>query len=199
MRKKLPRSFYLRDDVVEISRELLGKFLMTKFNGVVTGGMIVETEAYNGIEDRASHAYNGRRTNRTEVMYARGGTAYVYLCYGIHHLFNIVTNKKDIPQAVLIRAIEPVEGVEMMLKRRKKKELKRDLCAGPGSMSQALGITTRYTGLDLLGNMIWVEDRGISLGSGLIASSKRIGVEYAGEHAERLWRFTEKGNPWVSK
>jgi len=199
MRKKLGRQFYLREDVVAISRELLGKFLMTKFNGALTGGMIVETEAYNGIEDKASHAFNGRRTNRTEIMYATGGTAYVYLCYGIHHLFNVVTNKKNIPQAVLIRAIEPVEGIDLMLKRREKNELKRDLCAGPGSMSQALGITTRYTGLDLLGNVIWMEDRGISLGSGAIESTKRIGVEYAGEHAKRLWRFTVKGNQWVSK
>src|ERR1051325_3024892 len=109
MRKKLERSFYTREDVVSISRELLGKFLMTKMNGTVTGGMIVETEAYNGIEDRASHAYNGRRTARTEIMYSVGGTSYVYLCYGIHHLFNIVTNEKDIPHAVLIRAIEPTE------------------------------------------------------------------------------------------
>lgn len=199
MRKKLPRSFYLRENVVEISRELLGKFLMTKFNGSVTGGMIVETEAYNGIEDRASHAYNGRRTKRTEIMYSIGGTAYVYLCYGIHHLFNIVTNKKEIPNAVLIRAIEPAEGIEQILKRRNKKEMKRDLCAGPGSTSQALGITTRYTGLDLLGNAIWVEDRGITLSKDTIHSSKRIGVDYAGEHAERLWRFTVKGNPWVSR
>ena len=199
MKKKLPRSFYIRDDVVTISRELLGKFLMTKFNGVVTGGMIVETEAYNGIEDRASHAFNGRRTKRTEIMYSPGGIVYVYLCYGIHHLFNVVTNKNDTPHAVLIRAIEPLDGIELMLKRRRKSELTRNLCAGPGSMSQSLGITTYNTGLDLLGNTIWIEDRGIALKKNEIVSSKRIGVEYAGEHAKRLWRFTIKGNQWASK
>ncbi len=199
MRKKLSRSFYTREDVVAISRELLGKFLVTKINGAVTAGMITETEAYNGMEDRASHAYNGRRTARTEIMYSAGGTAYVYLCYGIHHLFNIVTNKKSIPHAVLIRAIEPVDGIEMMMKRRKMKELSHRLTAGPGSMSRAVGITTRHTGMNLSGNTIWVEDRGVYFNSDDIVSSERIGVEYAGEHAKRLWRFTVKGNQWMSK
>jgi len=199
MHKKLPRSFYTREDVVIISRELIGNFLMTEINGVVTGGMIVETEAYNGVEDRASHAYKRKRTNRTEILYNKGGTAYVYLCYGIHHLFNVVTNKKDIPHAVLIRAIEPSEGIETMLKRRKKKELHYILTTGPGSVSQALGITTEKTGLDLLGNTIWIEYQGIDYSSDEIISSKRIGIDYAGEHAKRPWRFTLKDNPWVGK
>ncbi|HXH19095.1 MAG TPA: DNA-3-methyladenine glycosylase, partial [Chitinophagales bacterium] len=124
---------------------------------------------------------------------------YVYLCYGIHHLFNIVTNEKDIPHAVLIRAIEPVEGIGVMLKRRKKKSADYTLTAGPGSMSQAMGITTRLTGSDLLGNTVWVEDRGIIFSPKEIVSSKRIGVDYAGDHAQRLWRFTVKGCPWVSR
>ncbi len=199
MKIKLPRSFYTREDVVTVSRELLGKRLFTRINGVLTGGIITETEAYRGPEDRASHAFGGRRTQRTEIMYASGGTAYVYLCYGIHHLFNVVTNKKDTPHAVLIRAIEPLEGIETMLKRRKKKKMERAVTAGPGSMSQALGITTALTGIDLLGNQIWIEDRGNALNANEIISSKRIGVDYAGEHAERLWRFTMKGNLWVSK
>ena len=199
MQKKLSRSFYLRENVVEVSRDLLGKFLFTKFNGTVTGGMITETEAYNGIEDRASHAYNGRRTKRTEIMYSVGGTAYVYLCYGIHHLFNIVTNERDIPHAVLVRAIEPSTGVDHMLQRRKKKEINYALTSGPGSMSAALGISTRHTGIDLLEDTIWVEDRGIAFSTSEIASSKRIGVDYAGADAKRLWRFSVKGNPWVSK
>lgn len=199
MQKKLSRSFYLRDDVVNISRELIGKFLISDINGKITSGMIVETEAYNGIEDRASHAFNGRRTRRTEIMYSIGGTAYVYLCYGIHHLFNVVTNKENIPHAVLIRAIEPVEGIETMLKRRRKKELDRTLTSGPGSMSRAMGITTGLTGISLLENTIWVEDRGISFPADKIVSSKRIGIEYAGEHTKRLWRFTLKENQWVSK
>ncbi|MDZ4845212.1 MAG: DNA-3-methyladenine glycosylase [Chitinophagales bacterium] len=199
MKIKLPRSFYTREDVVTISRELLGKCLFTRINGLLTGGLITETETYRGPEDRASHAFGGRRTQRTEIMYATGGTAYVYLCYGIHHLFNVVTNRKDTPHAVLIRAIEPMEGIELMLKRRKKKKMERSVTAGPGSMSQALGITTVLTGVDLLGNEIWIEDRGNHLSANQIISTKRIGVDYAGEHAERLWRFTIKGNLWVSK
>jgi DNA-3-methyladenine glycosylase len=199
MQKKLTRSFYTRENVVDISRELLGKFLVTKIKGKVTSGMITETEAYNGIEDRASHAFNGRRTQRTEIMYCDGGTAYVYLCYGIHHLFNIVTNKKDVPHAVLIRAVQPAEGAELMAKRRKKRESDYSLTAGPGSLSQALGITTRYTGLSLLDDIIWVEHRGVVISENDIVSSRRIGVDYAGEHALFPWRFTIRDNPWVSK
>lgn len=199
MKKKLPRSFYTRDDVVSISRELLGKRLFTRKDGVLTGGLITETEAYRGPEDRASHAFGGRRTKRTETMYAQGGTAYVYLCYGIHHLFNVVTNKKDTPHAVLIRAIKPLTGIETMLRRRRKVNVERALTTGPGSMSQALGITTALTGTDLLGNTIWIEDSEFSLSANQIVSSRRIGVDYAGEHAERLWRFTIKENMWVSK
>lgn len=199
MKKKLPRSFYTRDDVVSISRELLGKRLFTRKDGVLTGGLITETEAYRGPEDRASHAFGGRRTKRTETMYAQGGTAYVYLCYGIHHLFNVVTNKKDTPHAVLIRAIEPLTGIATMLRRRRKVNVERALTTGPGSMSQALGITTALTEIDLLGNTIWIEDSEFSLSANQIVSSRRIGVDYAGEHAERLWRFTIKENMWVSK
>ena len=144
----LPESFYNRKDVVKIARELLGKILVTEF-GVRTSGIIVETEAYAGITDKASHAYGGRRTGRTEVMYSPGGTAYVYLCYGIHHLFNVVTNIEGIPHAVLIRAIEPVEGIETMLERRGKTKLSPSLTAGPGALSQALGISTALTGTSL--------------------------------------------------
>ena len=131
---KLTRDFYLQEDVVKISRELLGKVLCTKFNGKFTSGIITETEAYAGIPDKASHAYNGRRTKRTEVMYGMGGTAYVYLCYGIHHLFNIVTNKKDIPHAVLIRAVKPLDGIDLILKRRNQKKLTEKISSGPGTV-----------------------------------------------------------------
>jgi DNA-3-methyladenine glycosylase len=199
MKKKLPRAFYTREDVVTVSRELLGKILLTRINGVLTGGMITETEAYHGPEDRASHAFGGRRTQRTEIMYAQGGTAYVYLCYGIHHLFNVVTNKKDVPHAVLIRAIEPLVGIDMMLARRSKNLPDRTLTAGPGSMSQALGITTKFTGVDLLGDIIWIEDRGNKISPKEVVASKRIGVDYAGDHAEWHWRFTIRDNKWVSK
>ncbi|HUM45513.1 MAG TPA: DNA-3-methyladenine glycosylase [Chitinophagales bacterium] len=199
MSQKLPRSFYLRDDVLQIARELPGKFLMTKIDGVKTGGMITEVEAYAGASDRASHAYNNRRTNRTEVMYAKGGTAYVYLCYGIHHLFNVVTNQPNVPHAILIRAIEPVEGVEVMMQRRNKLKFDVTLTAGPGSVSQALGISTRHTGMSLLSNVIWLEDRGIKISPKKMMAGKRIGVDYAGEDALLPYRFYIGGNVWVSK
>lgn len=199
MSQKLPRSFYLRDNVLQIARELPGKFLMTKIDGVKTGGMITEVEAYAGASDRASHAYNNRRTNRTEVMYAQGGTAYVYLCYGIHHLFNVVTNRHDVPHAILVRGIEPVEGIEVMMQRRKKLKLDFTLTAGPGAVSQALGINTHHTGLSLLSNEIWLEDRQIKISSKKITAGKRIGVDYAGDDALLLYRFYIAGNPWVTK
>jgi DNA-3-methyladenine glycosylase len=195
----LPKEFYLRDDVIQISKELLGKFLFTKINGKLTGGMIVETEAYRAPEDKASHAYNFRRTSRTEIFYNDGGLSYVYLCYGIHHLFNIITNTKEIPHAVLVRAIEPVEGIETMLKRRGKKELSSELTAGPGSMSMALGITTSHNGLDLTGKTIWLEERGVIIPEKQIIKSPRVGVAYAKEYASKPWRFRIKGNEWTSK
>jgi DNA-3-methyladenine glycosylase len=186
---KLPESFYTRHDVVQIARELLGKYLFTKFNGRLTGGIITETEAYAGEIDRASHAHGGRRTKRTEVMYMHGGTAYVYLCYGIHSLFNVVTNRKNIPHAILIRALHPTHGIETMLKRRKMTEVKKNLAAGPGTVSEALGIHYSDTGLSLLGNKIWLEDRDFPVDEKKIISGKRVGVEYAGKDADLLYRF----------
>ena len=159
---KLSADFYQRDDVLLISRELLGKVLCTNFHGNLTSGIIVETEAYAGITDKASHAYNGRRTERTETMYAHGGSAYIYLCYGIHHLFNIVTNKENIPHAVLIRALEPQDGIKFMLQRRNKNKIEQYLTAGPGTLTQALGITVRHSGVSLMDNLIWVEDQNIN-------------------------------------
>jgi DNA-3-methyladenine glycosylase len=186
---KLPKTFYTRHDVVQIAKELLGKYLFTKFDGKLTGGIITETEAYAGEIDKASHAHGGRRTARTEVMFMQGGTAYVYLCYGIHSLFNVVTNKKNIPHAILIRAIHPTHGIETMLKRRKMAELKKNLTAGPGTVSEALGIHYSDTGLSLLGNRIWLEDRGYPVDEKNITSGKRVGVEYAGKDADLLYRF----------
>ena len=196
---KLPLSFYTRENVLQISRELLGKFLITRIDGVITSGMITEVEAYAGIIDRASHAYKARRTNRTEIMYATGGTAYVYLCYGIHHLFNVVTNKKNHPHAILIRGIEPLVGIDVMLHRRMKNELHYSLTRGPGALAQALGIKVMHSGENLLGKVIWIEDRGIKISPKKIAVSKRIGVEYAGTDAQLQYRFYIDGNPWVSK
>lgn len=186
---KLPRSFYLRDDVLQVSRDLLGKVLCTRGNGAVTRAVITETEAYAGVADRASHAYGGRRTRRTEPMFADGGTAYVYLCYGLHHLFNVVTAPAGTPHAVLIRAAEPLEGLPLMLRRRRKKAADRKLLAGPGSLSQALGIETRLTGTSLLGDRIWIEDCGIAGGDRAITVGPRVGIDYAGEDAHLPYRF----------
>ncbi|MDZ7772382.1 MAG: DNA-3-methyladenine glycosylase [Balneolaceae bacterium] len=196
---KLERAFYLRDDVVQISREMLGKVLYTRFDGELTSGIITETEAYRGHDDKACHANDGRRTDRTEVMYRRGGTAYVYLCYGIHHLFNVVTNREETADAVLVRAVRPLEGKERMLRRREREEVEPALTAGPGRLTQALGISVDHYGTDLLGDTIWIEDRGLNTGSAGVASGPRVGVDYAGEHAKRPWRFWLEGNRWVSR
>jgi DNA-3-methyladenine glycosylase len=186
---KLKKGFYMRDDVVQISKELLGKYLFTKINGKLTAGIITETEAYAGAIDKASHAYNNRRTKRTEIMFAEGGTAYVYLCYGIHHLFNVVTNQKDTPHAILIRAIKPVEGILTILKRRNKTKIDSSIAGGPGTVAQALGILTTHTGLSLLGDKIWIEDRGIKIKEKDIRVGPRVGVDYAGKDAKLPYRF----------
>ncbi len=187
--KKLGQDFYLREDVVNISRELIGKFLITQINGKLTSGMIIETEAYNGVIDKASHAYNNRRTARNEIMYSQGGNAYVYLCYGIHHLFNIVTNKKGIPHAILVRAILPKDGIDTMLKRRKLDSVTKKFSDGPGTASQALGINTLHSGIPLSESTIWVEDRGAVFKPKNIKAGPRIGVDYAGKDALLPYRF----------
>jgi len=186
---KVALDFYVREDVVQISRELLGKILCTKLNGQVTKAIITESEAYAGVGDKASHAYGGRRTLRTEPLYARGGTAYVYLCYGIHHLFNVVTNKAGTPHAVLIRAGSSFEGCELMHTRRNKRHGDKTLLSGPGSLSQALGITTELTGIDLQGDQIWIEDHKISIAAEEISCERRVGIDYAEEDATRPYRF----------
>ncbi len=187
---KIPREFYVRNEVVQISRELLGKVLCTRLNGQVTKAVITETEAYAGVTDKASHAYGGRRTKRTEPIYAQGGTAYVYLCYGIHHLFNVVTNVANTPHATLIRAAEPFEGSDLMLRRRKKRQYDRSLLAGPGSLAQALGITTNLSGTSLLGNRIWIEDHKIPFATEDIVVGPRVGIDYADGDAKRPYRFS---------
>jgi DNA-3-methyladenine glycosylase len=195
--KKLPLSFYLRDDVVKIARELLGKVLVTNWEGELTSGRIVETEAYAGEGDKASHASKGR-TNRTEVMYSEGGTAYVYLCYGIHQMFNLVTNKAGIPHAILIRAVEPMEGINIMLERTGKKKLDDNLTKGPGRVGKALGFHTSQCGLSLLSDQLYIADDGFQVPQSDIVSSPRIGVDYAGTHAEWHYRFYLKNNKYVS-
>ncbi|MGL5888945.1 MAG: DNA-3-methyladenine glycosylase [Bacteroidia bacterium] len=192
MGKLVSQQWYLRDDVVNLAQEILGKRLLTTFGGEITSGIITEAEAYAGETDKASHAYNGRRTNRTEPMYATGGVAYVYLCYGIHHLFNIVTNVRDVPHAILIRAIHPEKGIERMLERRNYKVPLSKLAAGPGTVSQALAIHTSHTGMSLRTGKIRIEETGISIAPENIIAGPRVGVDYAGEHALLPWRFRVK-------
>jgi DNA-3-methyladenine glycosylase len=195
--KKLPLSFYLREDVLTIAKELLGKVLVTNRNGELTSGRIVETEAYAGELDRASHASKGR-TERTEVMYGSGGRAYVYLCYGIHQMFNIVTATEGQPHAVLIRAVEPVAGKDIMLERTGKKKWDETITSGPGRVGKAMGFHTSQCGLSLISNELYIADDGFKINESNIVSSPRIGVDYAGEHAEWHYRFYIKENPYVS-
>lgn len=196
--EKLPRSFYQRNDVLQIAKELLGKLLFTNWNGITTSGRIVEVEAYAGAIDKASHAFGGRRTNRNEIMYAGGGVTYVYLCYGIHHLFNVVTNYKEIPHAILIRALEPVKGIDEMLKRTGKKRPDHTLTKGPGNLSKALGISVVNTGTSLRSKELFIADDGLVFAKKDIAATPRIGVDYAGADAKLKYRFYVKGNPYVS-
>src|SRR6476659_513981 len=198
MAKKLGSEFYKRKDVAKIAKELLGKILVTNWDGVVTSGRIVECEAYEGVIDKASHASGGRRTRRNEIMYGEGGYAYVYLCYGIHHLFNVVTNFHEVPHAILIRALDPIEGVREMLLRTSKKKLDDTLTRGPGNVSKALGIFTRHSGLSLSDDQIFIADDGGTFSKKEIAASPRVGVDYAGEDALLPYRFYVKGNPYVS-
>jgi DNA-3-methyladenine glycosylase len=192
----IPRSFYRREDVVIIAQELLGKMLFSQFDTVLTVGIIVETEAYAGVTDRASHAFGNRRTARTEVMYSEGGTAYIYLCYGVHSLFNVVTNKKDVPDAVLIRAIKPVIGIDTMLRRSGKSFMDKSFGTGPGRLSKIMGIHFSHSGMDLTkqpsgltGQGIWLEDEGRTVLPENIITGTRIGVKYAGRDALRPYRF----------
>lgn len=196
---KLPRSYYADQDVLFLAQDLLGKILFTEINGNITAGIIVETEAYFGVQDKASHAYGGRRTDRTETLYSHGGVSYVYLCYGIHHLFNVVTSVKDEPHAVLIRAVEPLIGKETMELRRSMPASRAAISSGPGSAAKALGIDRNFNKKDLTGNEIWIEDHGIRYDPDEIIAGLRIGVAYAQEDALLPWRFFVKGNKYVSK
>jgi DNA-3-methyladenine glycosylase len=195
---KLARAFYTRADVVALARRLLGTRLVTPTrDGRRVSGIIVETEAYRGPEDRASHAHGGRRTRRTETMYARGGTAYVYFVYGMYHQFNVVTNVADVPHAVLVRALEPAEGVDLM-RRRRGGATPGELTSGPGKLCIALGIDRRLDGADLLGDRIWLEP-GRRVPAAAIAAGPRVGIDYAGDWVARPWRFWLRGNPFVSR
>lgn len=194
---KLTRDFYTRSNVLRVARDLLGKLLVVPTaEGKRVSGMIVETEAYRGPQDRASHAFGGRRTRRTETMYQQGGLAYVYFVYGMYNQFNVVTNVADIPHAILVRALEPVEGIEIMHTRRHTQP-DRNLTSGPGKLCIALRIDKRLDGADLLGKDVWLEEYE-PIRPRRIASGPRIGIDYAEEWVEKPWRFWVKDNGFVS-
>jgi DNA-3-methyladenine glycosylase len=196
---KLPESFYLNANVTEVARNLLGKYLFTCINGITTGGYIVETEAYNGIIDKASHAYGNRQTPRTQTMFAKGGVAYVYLCYGIHEMLNVVTSVEGQPHAVLIRAVNPTAGIDEMLYRRNMAVVKPNITAGPGSVGKALGISRKLNGISFQSDELWIEDQGLLFTDDQVAAVPRIGVAYAAEDALLPYRYYVKGNVYVSK
>jgi DNA-3-methyladenine glycosylase len=196
---KLTEDYYLGSDVVAISKNLLGKYLFTCIDGVTTGGYIVETEAYNGIVDKASHSFGNRVTPRTKTMFMQGGIAYVYLCYGIHEMFNIVTSVEGEPHAILVRAINPTDGIEAMQARRNMFVLKSTITSGPGSVAKALGISRNINAISLQSDTLWLEDRGLNFTDEQINIGPRVGVSYAGEDAFLPYRFYVKGNKYVSK
>jgi DNA-3-methyladenine glycosylase len=196
--KRLPREFYTRSDVLEVARDLLGKRLVVpNRSGARVAGMIVETEAYRGPEDKASHAYNGRRTRRTETMYGVGGTAYVYFVYGMYYQFNVVTNVEDVPHAILVRAVEPVEGLDI-IRRRRPGRFEHELTSGPGRLCLAMGIDRKLDKADLLGNRVWLEE-GVAVPRRQIARGPRIGIDYAEEWVKKPWRFWIRDSPFVSR
>jgi DNA-3-methyladenine glycosylase len=195
---KLPLSFYARKNVVTIARELLGKQLVTRANGVATGGIIVETEAYSW-KEKGCHAYDSRMTERNKIMFEAGGHAYVYLCYGMHNLFNVVTNAAGVAEAVLIRALEPTLGIDEIKSRRNNIRDQFQLTSGPGKLTKALGINRHFNGKFLLNNDVWIEDVDFKLSAKNIGISTRIGIDYAEEDAKLPWRFYIKENRWVSK
>jgi DNA-3-methyladenine glycosylase len=196
--RKLAREFYTRSNVVTVARDLLGRLLVVPTaGGKRVSGKIVEVEAYRGPQDRAAHSYGGRRTKRTETMYGIGGTAYVFFVYGMYYQFNVVTSSAEAPHAVLIRAVEPVEGIELMRKRRRGQP-DHNLTNGPGKLCIALGIDRRLDAADLLGNCVWLEE-GEKISRTRIATGPRIGIDYAEEWKDKPWRFWVKDNPFVSR
>ena len=190
---KLSQQFYTQDDVILLANQMLGKYLFTNLDSnIITGGIISETEAYAGINDKASHAYNNRQTKRTKTMYMEGGIAYVYLCYGIHALFNIVTNIKNIPHAILVRGIIPSHGQEKIKQRTGYSKITEKSLNGPGKVTKALGITTSHDKTPLTEDKIWIEDRGIYVSNNNIIKTQRVGIDYAGKDALLPYRFILK-------
>lgn len=196
---KLSDSYYQQNDVVDISRDLLGKTLFSRIDGQLTAGIIVETEAYRGPEDLGSHAYNHKRTPRNEIMYAEGGVVYMYICYGIHNMLNFVTGIHGVSHAVLIRAVEPTIGIELMRSRRRIEKDDKRLCKGPGALAQAFGLNKTHNAISLQSNVIWVEDHGLTLPPENIVACPRIGLNIAEPYKSINWRFYIKGNKYVSR
>ncbi len=191
---KLEREFYMRS-ALTVARELIGKQLVHRSPEGVTKGVIVETEAYLGLRDAAAHSYPARRTKRTAIQYGPGGYAYIYFIYGMHTCMNIVTGWENVPEAVLIRALQPTAGVELMRHRRKQASVFQ-LCNGPGKLCQAMGITRGHYGLDLCGEELFLEDMGADAPP--VCATKRINIDYAGEAAGYPWRFVWRDSPYVS-
>ena len=194
---KFDQTFYL-NDTFEVAEALLGSKLCTNINNEYISGKIVEVEAYLGEADKGSHAYGGRRTNRTDTMYRQGGISYIYLIYGLYSLFNVVTRENGIPHAILIRALEPVNGIKIMKESRKTDDI-LNLTSGPGKLCSALNITREQNGVDLTGDTIWIEKPEKRIPENKIISAKRIGIDYAEEYKEKLWRFYIEDNPHISK
>lgn len=199
MSSKLPLSFYQREDVVQIAHELLGKDLYTHIAGQLCGGTIIETEAYRGPDDRGSHAFNDRRTPRNEMMYQAGGCVYMYICYGIHDMLNIVSGMEGVSHAILIRALEPHTGIDIMRERRNLVSKDQRLCQGPGALAQAMGLNKTHNGIDLQEDMIWINESGITYSNDEIISSPRVGMNFEGAYKLIPWRFYVKGNSFVSR
>jgi DNA-3-methyladenine glycosylase len=196
---KLPREFYTRAGVLAVARDLLGQRLVVPApDGTRVAGIIVETEAYRGPADRASHAFGGRRTRRTETMFSVGGTAYVYFVYGMHHQFNVVTGVANVPHAVLVRALEPLEGIDIM-RRRRGVSSDRELTNGPGKLCQALGIDRELDAADLLGSRVWIESGDRAVRTSAVARGPRVGIDYAGPWAAMPWRFWLRDSAFVSR
>jgi DNA-3-methyladenine glycosylase len=195
---KLPLSFYRRENIFQIANELIGKIVVSDVDGIRTSGRIVELEAYNGVVDRASHAFSGKRTSKNETMYAEAGKAYMYICYGIHDMFNVVTNEKDIPHAILIRAVEPIEGVDTMMQRRGLTSFSNKLTSGPGNVCKALGLTKALDGSFLNGKTVFIAADDFEIEASGIHRSARIGMTSAGEDTFQPYRYYVKGNPFVS-
>ncbi len=197
--RKLAREFYTRADTLQIAQDLLGKILVVPTaTGERVSGMIAETEAYCGVEDKAAHSYGNRRTKRTETMFAVGGTVYIFFIYGMYFQFNVVVGTMGTPHAVLIRAVAPLEGIEIMRERRGSQTKDTNLTSGPGKLCIALGIDKSFNDEDLLGRRIWLED-GASITPDEISCGRRVGIDYAEEYAEKPWRFWLKNNRFISR